>query len=103
MKTSINYGKGHYKMKIKPGFIVSKVGKDNVAVPTGALSKTFSNMITLNGSALFLWKKLSSGDGCSREQLLSDMLEEYDVERSVAEGDIDTFIETLRASDLIID
>ena len=73
-------------MKIKQGFILSKIGNDTVAIATGELSRTFSGVIMLNGTGVFLWERLQQDT--TREQLVADMLEHYDVSRAEATEDI---------------
>ena len=48
------------KIKIKKGFVVRKVGGENIVVPVGETSKTFHGMIKLNESGGFLWKFFSA-------------------------------------------
>ena len=43
-------------MKIKKGFIVRKVGGENIAVPVGERGKSFHGMIKLNETGNFLWE-----------------------------------------------
>lgn len=86
-------------MKIKQGFILSKIGNDTVAIATGELSRTFSGVIMLNGSGVFLWERLQQDT--TREQLVADMLEHYDVSRAEATEDINTFIEQLKAGGVL--
>lgn len=86
-------------MKIKQGFILSKIGNDTVAIATGELSRTFSGIIMLNGTGVFLWERLQQDT--TREQLVADMLEHYDVSRAEATEDINTFIEQLKAGGVL--
>ena len=86
-------------MKIKQGFILSKIGNDTVAIATGELSRTFSGVIMLNGTGVFLWERLQQDT--TREQLVAYMLEHYDVSRAEATEDINTFIEQLKAGGVL--
>ena len=69
-------------MKIKQGFILSTIGNDTVAIATGELSRTFSGVIMLNGTGVFLWERLQQDT--TREQLVADMLEHYAVSSAEA-------------------
>jgi len=40
---------------------------------------------------------------CTRADLLAALTNEYEVERSVAEADIDVFLDGLRAAELLIE
>lgn len=82
-------------MKIKSGFLLRKVSEAYVVVAVGDAAKDFNGIITLNSTSAFLWEKLI--ENCdSKEALVNALLEEYDVEKSVAEKGVDTFIERLR-------
>ena len=45
-------------MKIKSGFVKSKIGDECVVVPVGAKTVDFRGIITLNDSAEFIWDSL---------------------------------------------
>lgn len=70
-----------------------------MAIATGELSRTFSGVIMLNGTGVFLWERLQQDT--TREQLVADMLEHYDVSRAEATEDINTFIEQLKAGGVL--
>ncbi len=86
-------------MKIKQGFVLSKIGNDTVAVATGELSREFSGVVVLNGSGVFLWNQLQND--VTRDQLLSAMLEAYEVPEATAAADIDAFLSKLEQSGAI--
>ena len=77
-------------MKIKEGFMLREVAGSYVVVAVGERSEQFNGMVNLNETGAFMWKKTE--EGTSREELLGALLETYDVERSVAERDVDKFI-----------
>ena len=80
-------------MKIKKGFIVRKVGDENIVVPVGEASKSFHGMIKLNESGAFLWNFYTAEH--TEEEGVSALLSEYEVEREVAERDVKVFVENL--------
>lgn len=86
-------------MKIKKGFVISKIGDDTVAVATGELSKKFSGVVFLNGSGEFLWDKLA--EDTDTDKLLAAMLDKYDVDEQTARADIAAFVEKLTAAGII--
>ncbi|MBQ8850779.1 MAG: PqqD family protein, partial [Clostridia bacterium] len=47
----------------------------------------------------FLWDKLA--EGCEKEELVSAILAEYDIDRATAESDIDRFTETLKGANIL--
>ena len=62
---------GRYSMK--KGFIVRKVGGENIAVPVGERGKSFHGMIKLNETGNFLWEFF---EVTSASQLYEDGLQE---------------------------
>lgn len=86
-------------MKIKQGFVLSKIGNDTVAVATGELSREFSGVVVLNGSGVFLWNRLQND--VTRDQLLAAMLDAYEVPEATAAADIDAFLAKLEQSGAI--
>ncbi len=86
-------------MKIKNGFMLRKVGTQNVVVAVGEASRSFNGLIRLNDSGSFLWEKLQSDT--TGEQLLTEMLAEYDIDEATAKADIAQFISALKGADLL--
>lgn len=86
-------------MKVKEGFILREVAGNYIVVAVGSAVKQFNGVITLNETGAFLWKKLE--EGCERQDLLSALLDEYEVEKSVAEADVNKFIEKLNGAGLL--
>ena len=81
-------------MKIKKGFIIRKVGDENIVVPVGEASKNFHGMVKLNESGAFLWNFFTENH--TEEEAVEALLAEYDVEKSVAEADVHTFVGVLQ-------
>ena len=81
-------------MKILDGFIVRKVGDDNVVVPIGERSKEFHGMVKLNETATFMWNFFSESEH-SKDECVSALMSEYDVEKDVAEADVQSFMDSL--------
>lgn len=86
-------------MKIKEGYLLRNVAGNDVVVPVGNLD--FDGMITLNETGSMIWKELEKG--CTFDELLSKFLDEYDVERSVAVQDLNTFLKQLKEADLVVE
>jgi hypothetical protein len=86
-------------MKISKGFHLMNIVGENVVVPVGAKNVNFKTMITLNDSGAFLWQQLETEK--TEEELLSIMLNEYDIEEVTAAGDIKKFIGTLRDAEIL--
>ena len=89
-------------MKAKNGFVLRKVSEAYVVVATGEAAKSFSGMITLNSTGAFLWEKISEGcDG--KAALVEALLAEYDVDKALAEKDVDAFVEQIENAGVLED
>lgn len=86
-------------MKIKKGFILRTVAQKNIVVPIGQASVDFNGTINLNETGAFLWEHLANG--CTYDELLSALLDEYDVPEDIARRDIDAFLKTARDAGII--
>ncbi len=86
-------------MKIKENYMLRKVADTFVVVPVGNAVATFNGMINLNSVGAFLWHQLEGET--TFEQVLSAMLEEYEVEEELARKDLQKFIDELKESDLL--
>lgn len=86
-------------MKIQKEFVLREIAGDYVIIPTGKTTLTFNGLITVNEVGAFLWKLLQSDR--SLDDLVQSILEEYDVEESVAREDIQEFLDTLRNNGIL--
>ncbi|MGN1339466.1 MAG: PqqD family protein [Oscillospiraceae bacterium] len=86
-------------MKIKDGFLLKKVGGQNVVVALGEASRSFNGIIRLNDTGVFLWEQLQQDK--SEEQLLAALTAEYDIEPERAGADIADFVAALRKAALL--
>ena len=83
-------------MKIKSGFVVRKVGGESVVVPVGEMSKKFHGMINLNETGAFLWEFYTAEH--TIEEGVNALLAEYEVEREIAQADVEQFVKTIEES-----
>jgi hypothetical protein len=81
-------------MKIKENFVLRQIAGAWVVLPLGSATLDFNGMLTLNESGVLLWRLLERG--CERENLVTTLLKEYDVQTSIAEADVDEFLEKLK-------
>ena len=89
-------------MKIKEGFVIEKVGASYLAVATGKIADEFHALVRVNSTGAFLWNKLSE-KSCTEEELLSLMLDEYEVAEDVARRDISMFVKSLSEAGILDD
>lgn len=85
-------------MKIKDGFMLREVAGSNVVVPVGKRADEFNGMVHLNETGAFFWKIAEKG--CTREELIKDGLECYDVSKELITKDVDKFINILESNGL---
>lgn len=81
-------------LKIKRGFLLRKLGTENIAVAIGEASKNFNGMIRLNNTGTFYWEKLEKGT--TEEQLITETLKRYkNPDADAVRQDIKEFINTI--------
>lgn len=85
-------------MKIKEGFILRNVAGNNVVVPVGQATIDFNGMITLNETGGFLFEKMLNE--ISREELIQAVIDEYNIDETLATTDVDNFIQKVKEEDL---
>ena len=86
-------------MKASGEMILRKIAGEYILIPTGTTALRIHGMITMTESGILLWKKLKSD--CTREELISAILSEYDIDRRTAETDVDAFLAKLDALQIL--
>ena len=80
-------------MKQNPEFIITDVGDDHVLVPVGKAAVNFNAIISLNDMGQTIWNMLENET--SAEEILKNILAEYEVSEAQAKADIDSFLAKL--------
>lgn len=80
-------------MKIEKEFILREIVGDYVIVPTGKTALEFNGLITVNELGAFIWKKLQQE--VSEDELIQEILEEYEVDEETARHDVEEFLNKL--------
>jgi len=80
-------------MKIAKEFILRDIAGECVLVPTGATTQEFNGLITLSDTARFIWENLEKVD--SFEELITAVLNEYEIDKETASKDAIEFINSL--------
>ena len=89
-------------MKIREGYVLNEMADTTVAIYVGGDEKNGLNgIVTLNKPGAFMWEKLT--EGCTKEELLKALMDRYDVEESTAQTDMEAFLDSLRAENIIED
>ena len=87
-------------MKIKSGFVLDEVGGAFLAVAVGERASEMRVLIKLNSTGAFLWNIIAEKD-VTEEQLIETMIDNYGIDRSLAERDVRLFVDKLRAGGLL--
>ncbi|MGN0794063.1 MAG: PqqD family peptide modification chaperone [Aristaeellaceae bacterium] len=87
------------EMKIKPGFTLRHVVDEYLVMPTGENIKRFGGTVVLNEVSAFIFEQLQQP--ISREDLLAQMLAEFEVDEATAAADLDALLEQFRALELL--
>lgn len=80
-------------MKINENFVLRQVAGTWILMPMGPAAQKLNGYLTLNESALVLWRALE--EGADRETLIRRFVSEYDVSESQAAADVDELLAVL--------
>ncbi len=76
--------------------------KEHIITAEDGCNVDFNKVISLSSTASYLWEKIA-GIEFDENKLVEMLLEEYDVERNVAEADVSNFVVSMRNAGLIED
>ncbi len=79
-------------MKIKEGFVLRSIGDNYMVVGEGLAQITFNKIISLNGTAAYLWKAVQDKEFTVLD-LKNLLLEEYDIDEATALKDASALAE----------
>ena len=82
-------------MKIKSEYKVRQIAGENVVILQGCGNSDMTQIITLNDSALLLWKDFGVEDA------VAALCENYDVEETVAKSDAEAWIKRMQECGLV--
>lgn len=86
-------------MKIKADYVVRQVMDTYLVLGIGSEAYAPNQIMTLNETGAFLWRMLT--DGAEKDELVSGLIGEYEVDAETAEKDVDAFIAQLREKALM--
>jgi len=81
-------------VKIKDGFLLREIAGTYVVVPIGERVIDFKGMMTLNEIGSFIWSNMQSE--CTSDEIVSLILENYDVDADTARTDLEEFLDHIR-------
>lgn len=80
-------------MRVEKDFILREIAGDYIIIPTGKTVLEFNGLITVNEVGVSIWNMLQ--EDVTLEEIVQGILDEYDVEESVAKEDVEEFLSTL--------
>ncbi len=80
-------------MKTKIGFNLRQICGENVIIAEGEENIDFSNIISMNESSVYLWKKIQDKE-FSEDDLVKLLIEEYEVDEVTAKSDISSLVKS---------
>ena len=87
-------------MRVDSGFVLREIAGDYVIIPTGKIVLTFNGLITVNEVGVSIWNMLQKE--VTFEEVVKGILDEYEVEESVARQDVEEFLEKLAENGILI-
>ncbi|MDO4982888.1 MAG: PqqD family protein [Eubacteriales bacterium] len=86
-------------MRQNPDFIMTDVADNHVLVPVGEAAANFKSIINLNDMGQTIWNMLENET--TLDEILKNILAEYDVSEQQARTDIEAFVTKLRETGCI--
>ena len=86
-------------MKLNKKLIKREIAGDVLLVPIGKSVYDSNGLFVLNEVAAFIWNHLAEAE--SEEQIVSLLLEEYDVTKEEAEADVHAFLNKLKEMQIL--
>lgn len=84
-------------LKLKNGFVVKEIAGETIVMPMQ--DELGDKIITLSESAAIIWKKLEKG--AEPDELVSALLDEYEIDEPTARADVLELIDQLKAQDYL--
>lgn len=88
-------------MKIKEDYMYRKIAGQDIVIPVGKAGVNCDSLLTLKGIGAFIYQILS--EGSTEEELVSKVLDTYDIDEVTARKDVSNFIDKLKSFDMLED
>ena len=86
-------------MKLKDGFVLHELGGRTVVIAVDERAEEFNGMITLNETAVEIWKLLK--EDTTEEQVVAGITALFEGDAAFIAQDVHQFIAQLRANNLL--
>lgn len=80
-------------MHLNTDFELVELADEHLAIPVGEKATSFKGVVTISNSAYFLLSKMNISR--SKEELLELLVNEFDVDKAVAQADLDEFLKEM--------
>ena len=87
-------------MKIKDGFTLRTICGEHIVIGEGLAQVNFNKMLSLNGSAAYLWEQLK-GKEFTEEDVVKLLTDKYDVTPERAREDVKKLLEEWKKQDVV--
>ena len=74
-------------MKVKNGLQLQQVCDEYIIIPAGEENMDFSQIISLNPTAAYLWENIAEREEFTIDEMVQLLLDEYEVEEDIARED----------------
>ena len=88
-------------MRVSDQFILRTIADEHLLIPVGQAAMHIKGLIALAESGALLYNRLK--DGCSRDDLVVMLTEEYDVSAEEAGRDTDAFLDQMRSLNMLLE
>lgn len=88
-------------MRVSDQFILRTIADEHLLIPVGQAAMHIKGLIALSESGALLYNRLK--DGCSRDDLVVMLTEEYDVSAEEAGRDTDAFLDQMRSLNMLLE
>lgn len=88
-------------MRVSDQFILRTIADEHLLIPVGQAAMHIKGLIALSESGALLYNRLK--DGCSRDDLVAVLTEEYDVSIEEAGRDTDDFLNQMRSLRMLLE
>ncbi len=86
-------------MRIRSGYILQQVMDIYVVMGIGSEAYVPNQIMSVNETGAFLWRLIEKGT--EKQELVENLVKEYEVDAETAEKDVDAFLTRLREKALI--
>jgi hypothetical protein len=92
-------GEGYDPMKTNKGVIYRNIAGEHVLIPVGSIAMDQNGMFVMTELGGQIWQMLEGG--ATKEEIITALLKEYEVEESRLRADVEDFLQRMIDKNLI--